>query len=130
MTNQPSTLETGTITKYLIVVISPLAGSLPNFEVFESEFLDSDHSPIKIIVDLAVDRVSKEENKLNQLNFSKTDWEQFRTELDRFELEEGLKSSISDIDSYAREISTHIRNCTDKSTPKLRTGKSQELQNT
>jgi hypothetical protein len=110
-----------------IVIASPLAGSLSKFDVFESEFLDSDHSPIKIIVDLAVDRVRVKESKLNKLNFSKTDWEQFRTELDRFELEDELKSSNTDINSYALEISRHIRNSVDKSTPKLKTCKSQEL---
>ncbi len=91
-----------------LVISSPRIGSMSNFKVFESEFLDSDHSPVEVIIDLVVDRVEVLERPQNRLNFSRTDWELFKNKLDMFELEREMKSSANDINSYAFDISRHL----------------------
>jgi len=100
-----------------VVIASPRIGSLSNFKICESEFLDSDHSPVEVIIDLVVDRVEVLERPQNKLNYSRTDWELFRNKLDRFEIESEMKGSANDINTYAFDISRHLRNSVEESTP-------------
>ena len=53
-----------------LAIVSPLIASASDFEVLDSEFLDSDHSPIEISIRLKIDRVIEQIDQPRKLNFT------------------------------------------------------------
>ncbi len=110
-----------------VVIASPQIAAMSKFGVFENSFLDSDHSPIEIIISMMVDKVIIEESTHTKLNFSRTDWENFKIELDKFKFKGDLEDDVTKINTHAQELSKHVKLSAEKSTPLLGAKKNREL---
>ena len=104
-----------------LAIVSPLIASASDFEVLDSEFLDSDHSPIEISIRLKIDRVIEQVDHPRKLNFTKTDWDKFKIELGNFELIGEIAGELDvgkfNINNYAKKMSEHITLCAENCTP-------------